>query len=82
MLKGEKNESLSSKIRIKTEEKKKKKKEEFPGSPAFKTLHFNCLPRTRVQSLMRELRSHKPNGTAKKDNLYIQHGTGSPFYIS
>ena len=37
----------------------------FPGSPVFKTLHLHCL-RTWVQSLDRELRSHKSHSKKKK----------------
>ena len=36
---------------------------EFPGGPV---VNVSSLPRAQVQSLVRELRSHKPCSTAKK----------------
>ena len=38
---------------------------EFPGGPVVRTLSFHCRE-FRVRSLVREFRSHKPYGTAKK----------------
>ena len=40
---------------------------DFPGSPVVKTLHFHCRE-ARVQSLVRELRSHTLHSTANDDN--------------
>ena len=45
----------------------------FPGSPVVRTQCFYC--RGRVQSLIRELRSHMPGGVAKK--VGKKHGTGT-----
>ena len=38
---------------------------DFPGGPVVRTLSFHCQGH-RVQSLVRELRSHKPCGVGKK----------------
>ena len=38
---------------------------EFPGGPVVRTPCFHCRG-ARVQTLVRELRFHKPHGTAKK----------------
>ena len=42
-----------------------KQHREFPRGPVVRTLSFHCRE-FRVRSLVRELRSHKPYGTAKK----------------
>ena len=43
---------------------------EFPGSPAVRTLHFHCRAWVQVQSLVRELRSHKTiYGPPKKSSI-------------
>ena len=44
---------------------KKMQGKEFPGSPGVRTLRFHCR-RPGDQSLVRELRSHKPRGVARK----------------
>ena len=40
-----------------------------PGGPVIKTPYFQCR-RQRVQSLVRELRSHMPYGVIKKKQHY------------
>ena len=40
---------------------------EFPHSSVVRTQHFHC--QTQVQSLVQELRSHKPHGMAKRKKL-------------
>lgn len=42
----------------------KSTEKEFPDSPVLRTMNFRC--RAQVQSI-RELRSHKPHGEAKKE---------------
>ena len=44
--------------------RKERKKKEFPASPVIRTVF--SLPRAQVQSLVRELRSHRPCALAKK----------------
>ena len=46
--------------------------QDFPGSPVVKTPHLLPLQRARVQSLVRELRSRMPRGTAKKNKTKKQ----------
>ena len=57
--------------------KKERNSGEFPGGPVVRTLRFHC--RGWVQSLVGELRSHKPNGVAKKkknrENEILQYAT-------
>ena len=43
----------------------KSTEKEFPDSPVLRTTNFHC--RAQVQSFIRELRSHKPHGEAKKE---------------
>ena len=38
----------------------------FPGGPMARTVHSPVLPRTGVRSVVRELRSHKSRGVAKR----------------
>ena len=42
--------------------------QEFPGGPMVRTVL--SVPRARVRSLVRELRSHKPCGTAKHTHTH------------
>ena len=42
-----------------------KQPRDFSGSPVVRTLYFHCG----VQSLVRELRSRKPRGTANNNNI-------------
>ena len=42
---------------------------QFPGGPVVRTRCFHC-PGARVQSLVRELKSHKLRGAAKKKFVF------------
>ena len=46
--------------------------QEFPGSPVVRTPRFHCL-RVQIQSLVRELRSHKLHGASVEKKSLMRH---------
>ena len=57
-----------------------KQHREFPRGPVVRTLSFHCRE-FRVRSLVRELRSHKPYGTAKKKKKIQTQFRSYPLYF-
>ena len=60
-----------------SERQKYKDRENFPGDPAVKTLCFHSKG-VRIQSLVRELRSHMP---IRQKTIYIYTHTHTHIYI-